>query len=309
MKKLILGLLVLLPAFSCYVSTSGNGAGPGYPNFEEYTRDMAERFEVDPSSKLLVSIDDAELEIIGWDRSEVAIEGTITVSAPSEEKAEEVFKTFSISGEENEVVMRHDAGSIRVETRMLGCSAVQTCHAVIRCTIHVPRGSEIDLNLDDGKADITSIEGRIRIDGDDLSMNMNDIDTDFLTIDIDDGRLEGTGIKGHVEINSDDANISLKESTCDGLRISLDDGSVEIETSILEGEKYFVSSDDGDITMMIRGDAQIDIEINKDNGTFESDFPIKGKLEEHRISGTIGDGGAEMNISTDDGDIRLLKTN
>jgi|GEM_PF-3163301 len=307
MKKLILGLLIVTPILTCTVSTSGNANGPGVLNFEEFERGIQKRFDVDPQCKLSISIDDAELEIVGWDQSEMAIEGTVIISAPSEEKADEVFNTFSLDGQANEVTMEINAGSIRIETRMFGCSSTRSCHALVRCTIYVPHTALIDLDLDDGQVHLSSLSGRIYVDGDDLSFVINNIRSDEVKLHTDDGRIEGTGVNGHIEINTDDAEITLRESILHGMKISLDDGSVDVETPIFKGEKYSVSSDDADITLRIKGDAHLDIDVTKDNGTFESDFPVKGRLGENEVKGSVGNGGAELAISTDDGDIRLLK--
>ena len=307
MKKLILGLLIVTPVLTCTVNTSGNANGPGALNFKEFERSIHERFDVDPQCKLSISVDDAELEILGWDQSEVGIEGAIIISAPSEEKADKVFSTFRLEDQEDEITMRIDANSVRIETRMFGCSSVRTCHALVRCTIHVPYAAMIDLDLDDGQVDLSSLAGEIHIDGDDLSIVLNGIKTDMIKLNTDDGRIEGTDVNGRIEINTDDAVILLRESICHGMEISLDDGSVEVETPIIENEKYRVSADDANVTMRISGDVHLDIDVYKDNGTFESDFPIKGELGENKVAGSIGNGGAKLSISTDDGDIRLLK--
>jgi hypothetical protein len=70
------------------------------------------------------------------------------------------------------------------------------------------------------------------------------------------------------------------------------------------------STVNGSIDLTLPSAFDAEIEASTVNGDFESDFPltVKGKFGPRKITGTIGDGGRRLELSTVNGSIRLRKS-
>jgi hypothetical protein len=67
----------------------------------------------------------------------------------------------------------------------------------------------------------------------------------------------------------------------------------------------------GSILLELPGSFEADISASTVNGSFSSDWPltVRGKYGPKRVSGKIGNGGRELDLSTVNGDIELRKIN
>jgi DUF4097 and DUF4098 domain-containing protein YvlB len=63
----------------------------------------------------------------------------------------------------------------------------------------------------------------------------------------------------------------------------------------------------GGITLSLPSGASADVRASTTNGSIDSDFPIsvRGRINRHHLSGTIGRGGPGLSLTTVNGNIRL----
>ncbi len=307
MKKMIAGLIVCLVVFSCSVEREGEEEGTSSLHFKEFTRKIEESLETGASCDLIVSVDDCEMEITGWDEPGVSITGELVISAPNREKADDVYESFSITGDNGEVSIRHEGDSVKVVSGGCGCNVIRTCTASFNCELRVPYETVLQLDVDDGFANIREIAGNIEIDGDDLDVDIQNIKAGSLDINLDDGEINGSAIEGHIKINVDDGNVDLNAVVSDKISVAADDGDLAVETTVDANGSYEFNTDDGDITFAIPEDAGLEIDITKDDGKFECEFPLEGSMDHNKIKGKIGGAAARLKINTDDGDIHIKK--
>lgn len=173
--------------------------------------------------------------------------------------------------------------------------------------ISVPNRADLSLKFDDGVMNVSEIEGRIGIDGDDVELTMSKIKSDRLEIDNDDGSIEVRSFEGGIKIISDDTDVFLKEVKSHNISISTDDGDIDVETMVEKDGIYEFVTDDGDITLRIPENAALKVLADKDDGEFLSSLPIKGSINPRKVEGIIGSEGGKVYISTDDGDIEISK--
>jgi len=282
----------------------------GAADWDEYTKSFEQHYDISPGCTLSISIGDGNIEIEGWQNTEMQIEAKMTVWASSKKEAEKMFDRLNIRKRDQRASITYKPSRLpRGETQIQCDGVVVRRGARVDCKIFVPNESNLDLNLDDGVVSIEGIEGEVVIDGYDIDVISKRVKADRFEIDSDDGDIEIVDFNGRAEIHSDDTDVLLKEVTSSRLYISTDDGSIDVETTIETGGRYEFRTDDGDITLTIPDDAATRISVRKDDGRFESELPIllQGSMSAHHIEGVIARDEALISISTDDGDITIRK--
>ncbi|HYJ78066.1 MAG TPA: DUF4097 family beta strand repeat-containing protein [Longimicrobiaceae bacterium] len=117
------------------------------------------------------------------------------------------------------------------------------------------------------------------------------------------------GARGPVNASSGNGRVTV--STAVGpVEASTGNGSINVSMAQLRGDGDMeFSSGNGSITLTLPADFSAQVEAATGNGSFESDFPLRvvGRMNRHRVSGTIGDGGRRLRISTGNGGIHLRR--
>lgn len=156
-----------------------------------------------------------------------------------------------------------------------------------------------------------------RPDGESSSVRRNDVSVHFtvevpagldfagrtVNGDVEVGELSGAvvarTVNGDVEI---DRAAHARGSTVNGSIVALLtagawDDAVEFRTV------------NGSVTVTLPRTANADLDIRTVNGSIDSDFPmmVRGRINPRRIRGSIGDGGAELEIETVNGSVRLRR--
>jgi hypothetical protein len=116
------------------------------------------------------------------------------------------------------------------------------------------------------------------------------------------------GARGPVTASSGNGRVSV--TTARGpVNASTGNGRVEVAiASGASGDMQF-SSGNGSITLTLPADFAARVEASTGNGGFHSDFPLQvnGRISSHRVSGTIGQGGGQLRLSTGNGSITLRR--
>lgn len=85
------------------------------------------------------------------------------------------------------------------------------------------------------------------------------------------------------------------------------DGDVWFDGVLERRGSYSVTTHDGDITVQIPEDTDAQVRLARHDGEIMTDFPMTVRRwpSGRRIEFNLGDGGAELQIETFDGDIEL----
>ncbi len=89
-------------------------------------------------------------------------------------------------------------------------------------------------------------------------------------------------------------------------------GSMDIEMGGTGWDDLHFSTVNGDITLSLPADVDVDVEFDSLSGDFESDFDSSWKRREGRwvgshVRGTLGDGGRSLSFNTVSGDVTLKR--
>ncbi len=167
-----------------------------------------------------------------------------------------------------------------------------------------------------GEVSVSTVEGDISVQGGSGLVSLQSVD----------GRIELTGANGRITLSTVDGDIavrgvrgSLKGSTVDGafrlegieagdVDLSTVDGNITFEGTIQSAGRYRMSSHDGDVYVVVPA-ISADVSVSTFSGEFESDFPVvlTGSQQNRRMSFTLGNGGARLELESFSGTIRLKR--
>src|ERR1700756_4608871 len=248
--------------------------------------------------------------------------GTLALWGATATPADEVAKTFSISGrarvhvETDDAAVRVSTGDIkqvevrveysgykldkdlRVNTSQNG-DAVEVSvktgsvwnwgmhHTSVRVEIHMPKDADLRARSGDGSVEADSINGNVDITTGDGSITVQGAKGN-IRFHTGDGHIEARGLDGRVDASSGDGHVSL-EGSLDGLNIKTGDASVDVE---------------------IPGDLQADIDASTHDGHISLGLPVtvQGNFSSSQIHGKMNGGGQLLTIRTGDGSIHLSKS-
>ena len=119
------------------------------------------------------------------------------------------------------------------------------------------------------------------------------------------GSIEARGLKADVEAYT--VNGSIGVSTRGVARATTVNGSIDAEMGAAASDALEFETVNGGITLTVPVGTGAEVHASTVNGDISTDFPltVRGKFSRRSITGTIGRGGPQLNMSTVNGDIRL----
>lgn len=259
---------------------------------------LDEQYSINPEGTLSLSSDDAEVTIIGSDRTDVHVQIRYKLDVTG----------FSF-GKRNKFDMevREINGDLRIRELPRDFEGVTFGSTDEEYTIRIeaPPGVSLELDGDDERYDIRSINGEIDIDADDSEVNLASCGSERFTFDLDDGSITMDEGRGSLEMDVDDGEADIRNGTFNNINISSDDGDFSIETTLTDDGSYDVDMDDGDLELLVTGGGGT-FNIQHDDADISADSAFERMLDEENESEYRLPGGSAMfRIQADDTDIGL----
>lgn len=273
-------------------------------DFDNYQADFHYHYDFRPDGRLSVDNANGSVEIEGWDRQEVEISG---VKYASRQRLLDELRI--------EIHNSPDAITIRT---------VRPYHpewsAGARYRIRVPRQTVIDrVNTSNGPILVRNIgssgarpqtlnlrtsNGLIRAEN---VTGVIDAETSNGWVDLDeiDGGATARTSNGLVTIR-------LNHLTDSPLRVITSNGAVDLTVRNQPRDSIRAETSNGSITLHLPADAGARLRANTSHSAISSDFDVLQRFEDHdrwnnRVDGQIGGGGPEIELSTHNGHISILK--
>ena len=267
-------------------------------------------------------------------------------AAPQILHAEEVTKSFTVTGRPNVRVETND-GSVRVisgdakqvEFRVeyqgyelgrnlrvmnFGWGHNRRLHIEVR----MPQQGDLQVETGDGAVETSGLSGTINVHTGDGSVKASSLDGTIdlhtsdggITVDTlkgnirlrtGDGGIEARNLDGKVEADSGDGHVRLA-GRFEALNVKTGDGSVN--TKVLPGSKmaadWTLRTGDGSVDMSLPEDFQANIDATTGDGHISMGVPVtvEGTFSKSEVRGKMNGGGQTLTIHTGDGSIRLTKS-
>lgn len=189
----------------------------------------------------------------------------------------------------------------------------------------VPAAMDVRINVIDGTIDLQGLTGAIEaesVNGDVLVRG----GTGVVSLRTVSGNVEASGARGKIELNSVNGHVRATdlegtvtaetvndEVTLRGIRsddvvMTSVSGDVHYEGSIVATGRYRFGTHSGDCTVVLPAGAGAVLDVSTYSGEFESEVPVQlSEKRGKRFSGTLGGGGARLDLESFSGSIRLVR--
>jgi len=306
MRAIFLPLLAIFLA-GCDEIDLGSVGGSG-----RYREDFHYSFALSPGGTVRLDNFNGSVEISGWDKDTVDIDGTkyaYTEYRLKEMKIDIVPSASSIAIRTIPPIDRHG-------------------NAGARYTIHVPKKSIL--------AGITSSNGAIRVEGIEGDSHLRtsngsvhatrmvgslDVQTTNGTVDVSEitgdttlrssnGTIRADVRKGRFGASTTNGSITahLRETDSSPVRLESSNGHIELTMDTVREVR--ASTSNSSITVRMPASAGATVNAHTSNSSISCDFDVSvrgGQLSKHRLEGTIGNGGPMLDLGTSNGSIKLLR--
>lgn len=242
---------------------------------------------------------EGRIEVRGWDRSEVRV--VVQKRAANRERLEEIEIETLQSGGRVRVAARRGTDGVRVSFSMRGN------RQRARLIASVPYESNLVARTDDSRITVAGITGTIEVAADDGRIQGERL-RGAVSARTDDGAVRLLDVDGDVAVHADDGSITVS-GVLTGLEASTDDGRIAIEAApgSAMSRNWDVDADDGRVTLDLPRDFSAELDLAVDNGRIRVDDHFGGGADrgDERLRRSIGAGGFELRVRTDDGSIRI----
>ena len=307
-------LLVLLATAAMLTSCEVDGIDPFGGDSHAYRKDFHYSYPLKPGGRLSLDNFNGAVEISGWDQDKVEIEGTQYAATPELRDAIKIDVTAS----SDSVQIRTFRPSDR--HRNMGVSYIIRAPKKVNLDrIVTSNGSlrvgDIEgvarLRTTNGSVRATSLRGDLEAQTSNGAVDIRELDGPA-TIRTTNGAVHADGIRGALQASTSNGSIHahlLKPEPHRSVKLETTNGGIELTMDALTDNEIRASTSNGGITVKLPAGIGARLHARTSHSTIHSDFDVKREDPDskHTMDGVIGGGGATVELSTTNGNIRLLK--
>ena len=227
-----------------------------------------ESFDVTGEVTVDVDIFNGKIDITGSDTSTVRVQARIT-------RADRVDYSATQFG-----------SSVQVSATRSGSSRLNSPDVSLNIT--APSNSTLVLRTSNGAIEIRDFEAGAQVD-------------------TTNGRIVVSGLSGDLDAETSNGTIEVSGFT-GSANLETSNGTIRFNGTLVSGSENEMSTSNGSVTVDLPADAGIELDASTSNGSVSSDLPITigpGGSGQNHLEGTIGDGGASLQVRTSNGSIRI----
>lgn len=255
-----------------------------------------------------------KVEVTGWDRAQVKLDGSLG------------------AGSTLEIIADSDKLDLRVKGKSsswFGGDGPAHDSALI---LHVPRGAALDLHVVSADANVSGLAGKTlkigSVSGDlNIASAVPDLDIDSVSGDVKlsapsadatarahvqtvSGDIKATNLAGRIKLETVSGNIGCACGTAKDLDTGTVSGDTDITVKPLANGRLHLESMSGNIRLQLPATLSAHIDASSFSGSISSDF---GKVQEadrgpgSSLKTSEGKGDAQISLQTFSGDIGLHK--
>ncbi len=295
-------------------------------------------FKMTRGGQISVEGDEGFININSWDKSEVNLIMTLRAWGRSPEEAEKNLKKIEVKiieyNNQLEIKLVKEKENRNYSFWDLFDPDTWGEHGqspTVDFELTVPKEINLLLNNDEGDVTVKSIMGDVEIHVDEGDIHISDVAFNELNLFVDEGDINGIDLinpdgrltievdEGDVlienmsvrrlQVECDESDFTVKNLSCNSCNISTDEGDIKLDIALNENDRYKVSADEGNISFYLPDDPDVNLDLEAENGGIRSDFSVSiEKQDENRVCrDTIGNGGARIEVYTDEGTIFLKR--
>ena len=260
---------------------------------------LDEVYKMDAKGTLHLNSEDADVRIIGSNRSDVRvkIDREERVRGLSSRRRSYDMKIENRGGDL--YLTERESSGVRI---MMGSYSLD-----YEILIELPESASLRIKGEDDEYYVKNVNGDISIDTEDGDIELLDCLGDKFDIRLEDGDFRMDGGKGDFNVRIEDGDVDIRGAKFDSFEASIEDGNMSIETEIKDGGLYDIRGDDADIEFIVLNGGG-DFTVTKDDGSIRasSEFELR-RESDYREEYSLNGGSADVEIRTNDGRVRLSK--
>lgn len=170
-------------------------------------------------------------------------------------------------------------------------------------------GAEVVARSGDGEIEAREVTGRLDLYAVRGDIRVADSEGE-LQLRTGDGEIQLERVGGRVTAETTDGDVQMRSMRAEAVQARTVDGDVTFEGRLVPGGRYELGTHDGDVVVALAPDAGARVEVTTYHGDLEPGFPvtIDGFRSGEPTVFTVGDGSAELILSSFSGDVRLVRT-
>jgi DUF4097 and DUF4098 domain-containing protein YvlB len=277
-----------------------------------YQQDFHYSFPLKSDGRVSIESFNGAVEISGWDQNTVDIGGA--KYGPSQEAADAL--KIDISNSPEEISVR----AVRPSDRRGNIGA--------RFTIKIPRGARLDrivtsngsihtmdgagparLRSSNGSIHVQDLKGSLDAQTSNASVELLNIAGDAI-VHSSNGHIHADGLTGSLDANTSNSGINARiGEAAKSVRLDTSNGSVDLSLPANFASDLRVNTSNSSITVRMPREPNARLVAHTSNSSISSDFDLRvqGRIDKNHVEGTLGNGGALMDLGSSNGSIRLLR--
>jgi hypothetical protein len=279
---------------------------------DRYREDFHFSYPMNAGGRIDLEGFNGAVEIVGWDKDLVEIDGTKYAS--TEERMKQIKVDITPSADSITIRTSRDVGRFG--------------NAGVKYSLHVPKRVELSnivssngpMRIEgiEGRAHIRTSNGTIRVTGihgsldaqtSNGSVDLSDVVGDSV-IRTSNGSVHADVKKGNFEARTSNGSITARLLEADSRPVRLESSNGHIELTMDAAREVHADTSNSSITVRMPGSIGATVRAHTSNSSISSDFDVSvrgGMSTKHRLEGNIGPGGPVLDLGTSNGGIKLVR--
>jgi DUF4097 and DUF4098 domain-containing protein YvlB len=270
-------------------------------------------YPMQPGSRITVDNQNGSIEITGWDQNTLDISATRYAETQQALDQLKIDVATSADGIHIRTLAPQDLGNVGVKytikvPRRAELAEIRSTNGAIR--VNDVEGSA-SLHTSNGSVHASKARGKLQIGTSNGAVEVRDIegDTDVHTSN---GSVRASGIRGPLAaVTSNGAmRVDLEESRGGAITLTTTNGAVDLKLGTVTQGEVKAATSNGSITVRIPAVAGAHVKAETSgHSRVSTDFDVRkeGENSPSRLEGIVGAGGPQLNLTTTQGSIRILK--
>jgi len=270
--------------------------------------DVDRSIAVNPVGVVRIINPRGDIEVFGWGRSEVRVEGELDDLAKS--------LTFEVNGDDTLI-------QIGLPNRNVNWGDGSDLEVFVPaiCKLKI-EGVSVDIEVEGvtGPIAIRTASGDVTLQGIGSRTQINTVSGDvevsegggLLKVVTTSGDLNAELTASHVSVNTMSGDVELQLGEFEMLSMNSVSGSLEAEGGVKSRGRVAAESVSGDIELRLREPINTRIDVKTLSGDVDNDLtldkPTKSLFNQLSLEATSGDGSAELRVRTVSGNVELEST-
>ena len=281
-------------------------------SFQRYHEDFHYNYPLKPGGRLTVEGFNGSVDVSVWDQATVDISGT--KHARSQIDLHDL--KIEVDHSPDSVSIR----AIRPSTRRgnYGATfAIKVPRGVVLAHVTTSNGAiraddgagPARLKTSNGRVEVRQLKGSLNAETSNGAVELRDIDG-AVEVHTSNGHIRAEGIRGAFDATTSNSSINATLDKVDGeVRLQSSNGHLDLSLPPNAQSAVRAHTSNSGITLHLPGEVNARLSAGTSNASISSDFEVRtrGEIGKHHMEGSIGNGGPLIDLSTSNGQIRILK--